>query len=181
MTDDTKANIVIDSNPKEGDLVEKGTKLVVTVSEGCYDTIGNYVGLKVEDAKGILQSKNFNVKTIGVESDKEEGTILEQSMTAGSKYNPDVVNEITLTYATSSTYMIPFDILGKNVDDVVNMFKELNFNVSKDEVAYETLTDNQKKYEPNTVVGCDPSAGTLYSQNGESCIHLMYYTEKKEG
>ena len=36
MTDDTKANIVIDSNPKEGDLVEKGTKLVVTVSEGCY-------------------------------------------------------------------------------------------------------------------------------------------------
>ena len=61
------------------------------------------------------------------------------------------------------------------------MFKELNFNVSKDEVAYETLTDNQKKYEANTVVGCDPSAGTLYSQNGESCIHLMYYTEKKEG
>ena len=181
MTDDTKANIVIDSNPKEGDLVEKGTKLVVTVSEGCYATIGNYVGLKVEDAKGILQSKNFNVKTIGVESDKEEGTILEQSMIAGSKYNPDVVNEITLTYATSSTYMIPFDILGKNVDDVVNMFKGLNFNVSKDEIAYESLTDNQKKYEANTVVGCDPSAGTLYSQNGESCIHLMYYTEKKEG
>lgn len=46
---------------------------------------------------------------------------------------------------------------------------------------YESLTDNQKKYEANTVVGCDPSAGTLYSQNGESCIHLMYYTEKKEG
>ena len=161
--------------------VKKGTKLVVTVSEGCYATIGNYLGLKVEDVKGILQSKNFNVKTIGVESDKEEGTILEQSMTAGSKYNPDVANEITLTYATSSTYMIPFDILGKNVDDVVNMFKELNFNVSKDEVAYESLTDNQKKYEANTVVGCDPSAGTLYSQNGESCIHLMYYTEKKEG
>lgn len=181
MTDDTKANIIIDSNPKEGSLIEKGTKITITVSEGCYEIIDNYVGLNVNDVKNALHLKNFNVKTIGKQSDKEEGTILSQSIKAGSKYNPNIINEITLEYATKDLFMIPFDILGRDVDEVVSYLESLSYNVSKDEVAYDSLSDSQKKYAPYTVVDCDPECGTLYSQTENTCIHLLYYTERKEG
>lgn len=185
MTDDVKANVIVSSNPKEGSTVEKGTKIIVTVSEGTYSVLSNYVGKNIDTAIADLKSKNFNVSTRAVESDEEEGSVLSQSLDVGYKYNPDVVNEITLTYSTKSSYMIPYTILGRNVDDVANEFKALNFNVTLDEVTAESLTDNQKNYSEKCdsgrcVVSSSPSPGTLYTQTSDSVIHLLYYI-KKEG
>ncbi len=186
MTDDVKANVIVSSNPKEGTTVEKGTKIVVTVSEGTYSILSNYVGKNIDVALTELKANNFNVTTRAVESDSEkEGTIISQSLEAGYKYNKDTVNEITLTYATKSSYMIPFTILGRNVDDVANELKALNFSVSLDEVAADSLTDSQKNYSEKCdsgrcVVSSNPSPGTLYTQSSDSVIHLLYYT-KKEG
>ena len=185
MTDDVKANVIVSSNPKEGTTVEKGTKIVVTVSEGTYSLLSNYVGTNIDNAISDLKSKNFNVSTRAVESDEEEGIVISQNLEAGYKYNPDVVNEITLTYSTKSSYMIPYTILGKNVDDVANELKALNYTVSLDEVTADSLTDSQKTYSEKCdsgrcVISCNPSPGTLYTQTSDSVIHLLYYT-KKEG
>lgn len=184
MTDDVKANVIVSSNPKEGTTVEKGTKIIVTVSEGTYSVLSNYVGTNIDTAVSELKAKNFNVSTRAVESDEEEGIVLSQSLEVGYKYNPDVVNEITLTYSTKSSYMIPYDILGKNVDNVVSDLEALNYKVTTEEISTE-LTDNQKRYSEQCdsgrcVVSSNPSPGTLYTQTSDSVIRLLYYT-KKEG
>ncbi len=152
MTDDVKANVIVSSNPKEGTTVEKGTKIIVTVSEGTYSVLSNYVGKNIDTAVSDLKAKNFNVSTRAVESDEEEGIVLSQSLEVGYKYNPDVVNEITLTYSTKSFYMIPYTILGRNVDEVESELKALNFNVTLQEVSADSLTDSQKNYSENVIV-----------------------------
>ncbi len=182
MTDDVKANIIVSSNPKEGTTVEKGSKIIVTVSEGTYSILDNYVGYKLDDAINALKAYGFNVSVRSVESDKDEGIVLEQSLAAGYKYNPELANDITLTYSTKASYMIPYDILGKNLDTVVSDLQALNYTVTTEEV--NEISDSQKRYSEcdsgKCVVSSTPSPGNLYTQTSDSSIKLIYYI-KKEG
>ena len=180
MTDDTTANTIIESTPQEGTKIEKGSKISVTVSEGTYKVMENYVGQNIDTVKAKLKNSNFNIETKAVSSDQTAGTIIAQSIGSGEKYNPNVVTTITFTYSAASSIMIPYDILSKNIDEAVEYFSSQNFTVTKQEVSYDSVSDDQKKYDNNCVIEISPQAGNLYTQSDDSSIILKYFTDKKE-
>ncbi len=180
MTDDTTANTIIESTPQEGTKIEKGSKISVTVSEGTYKVMENYVGQNIDTVKAKLKNSNFNIETKAVSSDQTAGTIIAQSIGSGEKYNPNVVTTITFTYSAASSIMIPYDILSKNIDEAVEYFSSQNFTVTKQEVSYDSVSDDQKKYDNNCVIEISPQAGSLYTQSDDSSIILKYFTDKKE-
>lgn len=179
LTDDIDANIIISISPVSGSKIEKGSKITVTVSEGKYSTMANYVGQNFDTVKKLLVNSKFSIEGKAVESDLASGTIISQSIDAGTKYNPNVVTKLVFTYAQESTLMIPYEIVGKNIDEAVSYFENLGFVVEKQEVDYSSLSEEYQKYENNTVFDVSPSAGTLYTKSDDSKIILRYFTNKE--
>ncbi len=179
LTDDTDANIIISISPVSGSKIEKGSKITVTVSEGKYSTMANYVGQNFDTVKKLLTNTKFSIEGKAVESDLASGTIISQSIDAGTKYNPNVVTKLVFTYAQESTVMIPYEIVGKNIDEAVSYFENLGFVVEKQDIDYSTLSEDYQKYDNNTVFDVSPSAGTLYTKTDDSKIILRYFTNKE--
>ena len=176
LTDDVPANQIISFTPAEDTKVEKGTKIKVTVSEGTYQTMANYVGRDLEEVKAELKALNFNVETVAVESEEAPGTIVAQEgLLPDDKYNPNVVNTVRFSYSAYRSSVIPFGTLGRNVNDVYNEFSYAGFKVTKEKIDYNTLTEEEKAYGAGTVVRVTPSEGSLYTQEEDSEITLYYF------
>ncbi len=179
LTDDKDANTIISCTPSSGSKIEKGSKVSLVVSEGKYSTMVNYVGQNFDTVKKLLANSNFSIEGQAVESDLASGTIISQSIGEGEKYNPNVVNKLVFTYAQETTLMIPYEIIGKNIDEAVAYFENMGFDVERQEVDSNTLDDSLKKYDNNIVFDVSPSAGTLYTKSDDSKIILRYYTNKE--
>ncbi len=176
LTDDIPNNVIISYTPEKGSSIEKGSKIKVVVSEGTYGIMENYVGKNIEEVSKTLKELNFNVEKIGVESDKEVGTIISQSgIEAGDKYNPNIVNKVSFTYSQEYSMLIPYGTLGRNVDEVYNELTEKGFKVNKETINVDDLNDNEKAYGQGNVVRMNPVEGTFYIQKDDSTITLYYY------
>lgn len=57
LTDDIKKGLIINYAPSKDSEVEKGSKIYIVVSEGRYETMKNYVGYNIDDAKKRHRAK----------------------------------------------------------------------------------------------------------------------------
>ena len=176
MTDDIPTNEIVSYSPVAGTSVEKGSKVIVVVSEGIYATMNNYVGQNIEEVKLVLKNLNFNVESVGVQSDKEPGTILTQEgVLPNEKYNPNIVNAVSFTYSQANSTVIPYGTIGKDVQTTYDVFSSAGFRVKMEQIDFTILTDVEKAYGPDKVVRISPNEGTYYTQDDESSIILYYY------
>ncbi|MBQ1509159.1 MAG: protein kinase, partial [Erysipelotrichaceae bacterium] len=177
MTDDIPSGKIIFSSPGTDTEVEKGSKIKITVSDGIFSRMPDFVGKDIEEVRSQLKGTNIYLQAVSTPSREQPGTVLEQAgIAAGERYNPNVSNTLILTYSEYPTMIIPFDILGRNVDDVAWEFSESGFRVEKHQQSLEAFTDDEKaKYGPGTVVRITPDMGSSYIQEEDSSIHLYYY------
>ena len=176
MTDDIPTNEIVSYSPGVGTSVEKGSKIVVVVSEGIYATMNDYVGQNIDEVKLVLKNLNFNVESVGVQSDKDPGTIISQEgIEAGEKYNPNVVNTVSFTYSQATSTVIPYGTIGKDVQTIYDTFSYAGLRVKMEQIDYTILTDTEKAYGADKVVRISPAEGALYTQDDESSIILYYY------
>lgn len=88
MDSATSENCVIGTEPKAGEQVDKGSKIIVYVSlGGASDLIEveNFVGKNAKDAAMTAQYYGLSVITEPIDSSAEEGTVLEQSIREGER------------------------------------------------------------------------------------------------
>lgn len=176
LTDNIEKDLIISSNPSYDEEVEIGTKIKLTVSNGVYSTLYNYVGWDYKDARNELNSLNFNVKVIPVDSSEPAGKVIEQSLEPGYKYDSGKKNEITLKYSQEKSIIIPIELKGMSLDDATNFFNQNNIRYSfilkgKDFFTEAELKDSQE----NTVIKTDPELGQLYTYTDDSEIKAYYY------
>ena len=176
LTDNIEKDLIISSNPSYDEEVEIGTKIKLTVSNGIYSTLYNYVGWDYKDARNELNSLNFNVKVIPVDSSEPAGKVIEQSLEPGYKYDSGKKNEITLKYSQEKSIIIPIELKGMSLDDATNFFNQNNIRYSfilkgKDFFTEAELKDSQE----NTVIKTDPELGQLYTYTDDSEIKAYYY------
>ena len=178
LTDDVEKNLIISSTPEAGEKVERGSKIKLTVSDGIYATLDDYVGKNYKVALEELKALNFKVKTLPVASDKEDGIVLQQSMPAGTKYDPSKNNEIELQYARESTVLLDPNLQGVDIEQM-RAFLEEN-NITKycfDSLGRGEISDEDfERFGYNTVIRTDPELGTMYSTNSDIEI-VIYYLE----
>ncbi len=180
LSDDIEKDKIISSSPSAGEEVEINTKIKLTVSNGLYSIIGNYVGLNYEDAKQQLIALNFNVRTVPVESDANPGVVIEQSLAAGEKYDSSINNEITLTYSRLSNIILSYELKGKGIGEAIAYFDEnsLKYNLDikpRDFFSEEELKDS----EPDTLIKTDPELGSSITVTPDTIITVYYYDESE--
>lgn len=178
MTDDIEEGKIIDYSPK-GSEIEKGSKIHVTVSSGKYEIMENYYLKDVNEAYEELRVKKFDVDLKQMESDLKPGTVIKQEgLVYGDKYNPNVVNKVTLYYSKYPSVFLSFDLKGRDINDVKHELEEEGMKVELIEISTSSMTATElEKYPPMTVVRMTPEAGTMYTQENDNTIKLYYYIQ----
>ncbi len=177
VTDDIDEGIIISSSPSVGTITEKGSGVVITVSDGKYFIVDDYAGKTEEQVRSILAGKRITIK---VEKEVNEfvkpGDIIRQELlNPGDKVDPNRQYEIKLFVSGYLEFTIPDNMIGMNVFEAQNMLTEKGAMVMLYPLTTEDLTEEEKEnIEYNTVISMTPSSG-LYIQYEDNSIVLYYY------
>lgn len=178
LSDDVQKDLIISSIPESEEEVEVGTKIKITVSNGIYSVLKDYVGTNYKDALEELNKLNFKVKTLPVDSDLEAGIVIEQSLEAGTKYDASLSNEISLTYSRGKSILIDHSIIGMSIDEAVNYLygNGISYQLVKQNRA--DFTDEELEDSAvDHVVKTSPEPGSYYTVGSESVVYVYYYGE----
>lgn len=179
LTDGMDEGTIISTDPESGTEVESGTAIKVTASSGVGVTCENYVGRNIAEVKKEISEKypNMNVNVVSEDSLQDGGTIIRQEkLEAGTLFNPDKPNEITLVYATYPTITIPEDIIGMDVQSAQKELESMGAVVRTSN--RDTTQMSQEELDSLTagvVISSDPASGTSYTQKESNFITLYYY------
>ena len=181
-TDDVEASRVVSIYPDSGSQVEKGSKVRLTISNGKFELMEDYSGKNYDAVFNELLDTNLKVSaTYITNSDLTPGTIVDQSIKAGTKFDPYIKNEIIFTVVDAETMNVPIHLLGKNVYNMQIELSEQGFNVELREVDYDDLSSSQKeKYKEYEIINVDPGEGAQYIKKPDSKLILDYYVNSKE-
>ena len=177
LTSDVEAGKIISSSPKEGTHVERGAKIKIVVSDGIYEVFKDYTGKNIEEVKEELSKTNLIIQTRIQESDEAPGTIIAQEgIKAGEKFNPTSSTTVTFIYSEHSSGIIPFNTLGRGVEEVVKELEYEGFKVNLHKEDSSFFNEEElSKYSEGTVVRILPEEGSSYTQSEESAIEIYYY------
>ncbi|MGH1564402.1 Stk1 family PASTA domain-containing Ser/Thr kinase [Mumia sp. DW29H23] len=103
---DRPKNEVIKTDPSPGEMVDPGTSVTLTVSQGKSD-VPDVVGKMRDEAEQILKDAGFEVRVIETASDQPPGTVTEQIPGAGEQADPGA--QIILTVSTGPATTDPTD------------------------------------------------------------------------
>lgn len=181
-TDDVEASRVVSIYPDSGSQVEKGSKVRLTISNGKFELMEDYSGKNYDAVFNELLDTNLKVSaTYITNSNLTPGTIVDQSIKAGTKFDPYIKNEIIFTVVDAETMNVPIHLLGKNVYNTQIELSEQGFNVELREVDYDDLSSSQKeKYKEYEIINVDPGEGAQYIKKPDSKLILDYYVNSKE-
>ena len=174
-----KKDLIISSSPSEGEEVERGSKIKLTVSEGILSVLDNYVGKDYKQAQEELMKLNFKVKLLPVNSQQKAGVVISQSLEPGFKYNKEQNNnEISLEYSQSSSVVLSYELMGADIDDAIAYFEQYN-------IDYEISRQDRDFFEPeeildtavHTVIRMSPEAGSIFTHDNNERVIVYYYDE----
>ncbi|MBR3251463.1 MAG: Stk1 family PASTA domain-containing Ser/Thr kinase [Erysipelotrichaceae bacterium] len=178
LSDSVAKDLIIESNPTYDEEVEVGSKIKLTVSNGLYSTLYNYVGWDYKDARNELYSLNFNVKVIAVESDETPGKVLKQDPESGFKYDPNVKNTITLEYSQEKIVIISYELKGMSIDQAVSYFNENNIKYSLENKDRSFFNEDELNDSAvDTVIKTDPELGSAINLSEDITVKVYYYGE----
>ena len=109
---------VIDQDPKAGKRLEEGETVTITVSSGAKQVeVPDVEGMPISEARAAIKDEGLVVgDVVEVESEEEEGTVLEQTPPAGTEV--DVESSVDLEIATSPVVLVP-DVINQDEDSAV--------------------------------------------------------------
>lgn len=177
LSEDVAEGNVSAVEPSEHSRVGNEDTIMLQVSRGGYYVVENYVGLTLPQLRQIFSENHINIRIHQSEtprSDVTKGTILTQSLAVGEKIDPLADNEITITIASSPTFMIPADIIGMNLQEAKDVLSGYGAAVVTSRISEDILNEEEKLGE-GLVVRCDPSPGKNYTQEGTDSYIVLYY------
>ncbi|MCR4855074.1 MAG: Stk1 family PASTA domain-containing Ser/Thr kinase [Erysipelotrichaceae bacterium] len=181
LSDNIEKDHIISSNPAAHQEVEIGTKIKITVSSGLYSILENYVGRNYESARDALKQLNFNVKLLPVESDAQPGTVIEQSLPAGTKFDASQNNEITIKYALENKSVILADLIGWDIARAIEYLEENNVSYILSEEDYSFFSEEELvNSDVNRVVKTAPELGKTFEDIDDLRVVIYYYTVKED-
>ena len=178
LSDNVPKDLIISSEPTYDEEIEVGSKVKLTVSNGLYSTLYNYVGWDYKDARNELYALNFNVKVIPVESEETPGKILKQDPEAGFKYDPNIKNSITLEYSQEKIVILSYELKGMSIDQAVNFLSENKIKYSLEIKDRSYFSDSElDDTAADTVVRTEPELGSAINLSEDIIVKIYYYGE----
>ena len=168
------AGQIIQSNPVKDEEVTKGTRVSVTVSQGKSIVIDNYVGMRYNDAKTLLENMGIEVKEEYLESEEySKGTVMRQSLEEGFTFDPESTGK-SITLYVSEGYSVTVDsVVGMNINTAAALLRGKGINVKTEVLDPPTSPEEIAKMQVNVVIRQTHENETLTSSNIE--VTLYYY------
>ncbi|MFJ1798738.1 Stk1 family PASTA domain-containing Ser/Thr kinase [Streptomyces sp. NPDC088180] len=131
--EDQEKGEICSQDPSAETLMDKDGTVTVVVSTGAPKTeVPNVLEKSEDGAREVLEEKGFTVNVTTEESEKTEGTVIEQDPKGGEKADDGA--EITITVAVQTTDPMP-DVRTRQYDAAVAQLNQLGFtNVSRADV-----------------------------------------------
>ncbi len=171
---DSDEGLVISTDPISGTAVRKGDKVTLTVSSGKFIIIENFVGQTFESVEAKLITLGFTVTKIEESSDQTEGSIIAQSLSEGTKVEPNSASKrITLTVSKGYKQIVP-NVYGQNIDRAKAILEESGFVVILSVLPAPTSEDVINSMKINVVINQSLEAFSEVTRKGET-ITLEYY------
>ncbi len=177
LTDSVQVGKIISIMPKAGTEVEKGTTVVITISEGIYFVVGDYTNKNIDAVRTQLASAKVTIRVENEPSSTvKPGTIIRQELlTAGTKLDPQRQYEIKFIVASDLEIFVP-PVIGVEINTAKATLEALGAKVTLSKKSTDGLTAEQyAALTFNVVVEVNPGVGSLYIQGETNTITLLYY------
>jgi serine/threonine-protein kinase len=177
LTDNIEAGKVIKITPTIGTLIEKGSTINITLSEGIYFVVKDYNGRNIDEVKKELENTKINVRIEYLaKQDIPSGLILEQELLLpDTKLDPKRQYEIKFIVSAPVEFLIP-QIVGVNIATAQAQLEALGAIVYLNQLSTDGLSEDQiAKIVRNVVVDISPEPLTYYTQGTNNFIELSYY------
>ena len=176
LTESTEKGLIIKTSPSVGSEVDRGSTITLTVSEGIYFLVDNFVGQNIEDVTSLLSTTKISIKVERQVSDSATGTILKQELLApGVQLDPLRSYEIKFIVAAPAEFLIP-QIKGLNIASAQAQLETLGAVVNMVQLSTDGMSDSEKeKLVYGVVVDINPAPLTYYTQGSDNSITLSFY------
>lgn len=179
-TESIEKGYVVSIEPAVGSEVDKSTKVILTISEGLFETVKDYTGLNIDDVKyELTKNPHFRVQIETViKDDGEIGEIISQNIAEGSKLDPSEDTIFIFEVVEHESLFIPVDLIGRDVVEVKNELDDMGFNVEIEEYDSSDMTDEERsKYTKNEIIDINPKEGSLYYINDNNVVTIYYFNK----
>ena len=177
LTDNVEAGKIIKVTPSVGTMIEKGSTISITLSEGIYFVVDDYKGRNIDEVKKELEDTKINVRVeYSPRQDVPSGLILEQTLLdPDTKLDPKRQYEIKFIVSAPVEFLIP-QIVGVNINIAKAQLEALGAVVYLNQLSTDGLTEDQiSKIVRDVVVDITPEPLTYYTQGANNFIELSYY------
>ena len=177
LTDDIEAGLVVKTSPASNSELDRGSTLTLTLSEGKYIVLDNYVGQNITDVQNSLSDSKITIKIERIAiADVATGTIVNQELLLpGAKLDPKRSYEMKLVVASPIEFLIP-QLVGLNIASAQSQLESLGAMVTLVQLSTDGLTEQQiAKLNYGVVVSISPDPLTFYTQASDNSITLSYY------
>jgi serine/threonine-protein kinase len=177
LTDNIEAGKVIKITPSVGSLLEKGSTINITLSEGIYFVVKDYKGRNIDEVKEELADTKISVRVeYSARQDIITGLVLEQALLLpDTKLDPKRQYEIKFIVSAPVEFLIP-QIVGVNIATAQAQLEALGAVVYLTQLSTDGLSEEQiSKIVRNVVVDISPEPLTYYTQGANNFIELSYY------
>ncbi|MEU6858070.1 Stk1 family PASTA domain-containing Ser/Thr kinase [Glycomyces sp. NPDC046736] len=124
---DETIGTVTDQNPQQGQEIEQGTEVTITVVTAPDQvTVEDVEGDPVDEAKATLEDQNLNVKIVEESSTEAAGIVLRQDPEGGEVV--DAKHEVTLYVSAGGQVSVP-NVFGMATDTAIQTLENSGFNV----------------------------------------------------
>ncbi|MGI5825551.1 MAG: Stk1 family PASTA domain-containing Ser/Thr kinase [Bacillota bacterium] len=143
---------VVEQSVEAGTEIKTGKKVKLIVCSGSGPIeVPNVLGDNVDDAKRVLVDAGFNVIVEEKESDEKAGTVLEQSLKAGSEAEKG--DNITIVVSKEAKVEVP-NLESLSLEDAKQKLEEKGLSLG------EVTQKNSDSYSPNQVMSQNVSPGS---------------------
>lgn len=177
LTDNIPEGEIISISPKSGTEVEKGSTVIITISEGIYFVVGDYAKKTIDEVRILLANAKLTIRVENEPSTTvKPGTIIRQELlTPGEKLDPQRQYEIKFIVASDWEIIIP-QVIDVEINTAKATLEALGAKVILTKLSTEGLTAEQyAALKFNVVAEVDPNVGSLYIQGETNTITLSYY------
>ncbi|MCH4096411.1 MAG: Stk1 family PASTA domain-containing Ser/Thr kinase [Acidaminococcus provencensis] len=164
--------VVIKQSPGAGSKVKAGRKIKLVVSQGAEPGVVPDLKKKsLSEATQLLEKAKLKVGSLTVKYDSSvpQGTVISQSVSAGSKVTPGTSVDLVMNISGNQTAVPSLE--GLSLDDARSKLSDMGLTVGKLE---ETNSDKAK----GTVLSVSPGAGQVVERG--STVNLVVSAGKKE-
>jgi serine/threonine-protein kinase len=157
---------VISTSPPENSQLEKGRTVVLVVSSGPQQvTVPDVVGRNEDDARTSLEDAGLRVDVTEEENaDKDPGTVLRQTPSAGGKVDKN--STVKLVVAKAPPDVAVPDVVDQKRSDAEKALKAAGFKVKAREQTVDTLDQD------GVVVDQDPAGGDKVQKGSQVTIKI---------